>query len=137
MFFAWKEEYAVGIEAIDRDHKRLIASINELYEAMHDNTSAERIPDLLKSLTDYTLNHFAAEQAIMENIAYPDSQTHFREHGVMARKISDISARHKSGQVGISVELLLFLKNWLETHILKTDRALARHLEVNSKASSF
>lgn len=128
MFFRWMDEYAVGVAEVDREHKLLVHSINELYVAMQDNKSSERIPDLFNMLADYTLNHFATEQVMMEEINYPHLEEHLKEHRVMSSKLTDMKSRYENGTLGVSVELLLFLRDWLNNHILETDHALAQYL---------
>ena len=55
-FLVWKEEYSVGIQAIDEDHHKLLNLINQLQTAVHYQTGEEFEKQALEALVDYTRN---------------------------------------------------------------------------------
>jgi len=125
MLFAWKDEYSVGIDEIDRQHRSLIHMINDLYEAMQDGSSGAVLTPILAALKDYTAAHFATEELCMREAGYPGLEQHRQEHAVMTAKIAELDAMHRSGKRAVSIQVLLFLRDWLASHICETDRRMA------------
>jgi hemerythrin len=62
--FDWKEDYSVGVASIDDQHKRLIAWINRLHEAMTAGAAGNVMEQTLADLIDYTVYHFATEEKL-------------------------------------------------------------------------
>ena len=50
----WKEEYSVGIQVIDDDHKKLISLLNQFINAYDYAMSESYEKDALNNLIDYT-----------------------------------------------------------------------------------
>jgi hemerythrin len=55
----WHNQYSVGNELIDYQHKQIIKMINALLDKyMHLDTKSDKMHELLRSMTDYFQNHF-------------------------------------------------------------------------------
>ncbi|MEA1890408.1 MAG: hemerythrin domain-containing protein, partial [Pseudomonadota bacterium] len=65
-FFTWKEEYSVGIDSIDQQHKKLLSLINQLQTAVDYSTGKEFEREALDELVTYTKDHFSYEEGLME-----------------------------------------------------------------------
>lgn len=124
----WTDDYSVGIEAIDKQHKRLIELINELSEAMQDGTTREAIGYILTSLIDYTHKHFTFEEDLFEKYGYPESSEHKAAHGALAEKVQTLKKSYAAGDLVMGMEVMNFLKDWLTGHILGTDKKYAKFL---------
>ncbi len=128
MFFPWKNEYSVGLEEIDLQHRLLINMIDDLYVAIYENEGSEAIPALLGHLKDYTRDHFAKEKTMMEEAGYEGLHGHLQEHDKMIAKVAEIELKNSRGQIGGLSPLVVYLRNWLENHICIIDKAMAREL---------
>jgi len=53
--------------------------------------------------------------------AYPDFAAHKAAHEALKKQVLDFQREFEAGETFISVELMTFLKNWLEKHIQGTD----------------
>lgn len=129
--FEWKDEYSVNIKEIDDQHKQLVAMVNELHEAMMQQRAKDALGGLLNKLVSYCANHFAVEERLMETHGYPDFASHKAKHEKMTAKVAALQSDFKSGKVNLTIEVSQFLKDWLDKHILGTDKKYAAHL--NSK----
>lgn len=125
--FGWKPEYSVGIEPIDTQHKRLIALINKLNEAMAAGRGREVLGATLDELILYTKRHFAEEEQFLAGIRYPDLAAHSAIHRAMTDKVVALQVKFQSGPVANTVEVFGFLKAWLGEHILRSDLAYAKY----------
>jgi hemerythrin-like metal-binding protein len=118
----WNDNLSVGVHAIDEQHKGLVNSLNELHAAMIGGKQSSVTGQLLKSLVQYTHTHFNFEEALMRRTAYPRMNDHFAKHKDLTRQVEDFAARYDRGEIGINTDLLMFLRNWLVSHIQKEDR---------------
>lgn len=120
-FFTWKDDYSVGVTAIDNDHKMLIDLIDQLHEAFVSGDMASVCEAVLDSLVDYTERHFAAEEVLMTQCSYPDIACHHEQHENLAAQVVEIRDRFARGEQQIGNELLAFLHDWLYFHIIEAD----------------
>lgn len=117
VFVVWNKELSVGIEAIDDQHKVLVGLLNKLYEETiikKDNLS--HIDGILKELIQYTVIHFAVEESLYQIFNYPKYEIHKHQHNELKAEIVDFYNRFEPSTNTINLELLMFLRRWLETH---------------------
>ena len=124
-YFAWRDDLSVGNTFIDGDHRKLIGLVNELHTAMGQGSGRELVGKVLGELIRYTKTHFQREEDYMAKIAYPALATHKTEHDKLLVQVQDLQAKFDSGAAMVSVQVSRFLRDWLTTHILKSDKALA------------
>ncbi len=130
MLFTWGEKYRVGIEIVDDQHKKLIALINELHEAMSLGEGSEVMEETLDELVEYTYTHFSSEENLMNIYHYPDLGKHKVEHEYFAKQVSNIKHNLERGSsIAITLSTMNFLKDWLSNHILGTDMQYAPFLK--------
>lgn len=49
----WRNEYTLGIELIDNQHKKLLEIVNRLYSAFIEKKQSEEVLTVLVELKDY------------------------------------------------------------------------------------
>ncbi len=118
----WSDSFSVGVKAMDEQHKGLVKALNDLHAAMVAGQAKAVAGDLLKTLLKYTREHFAAEEALMRRAQYPDLAGHCAKHKDLAGQVEKFAGRYERGEIALNVDLLMFLRDWLLTHIQKTDR---------------
>ena len=122
-FLVWKEEYSVGIQAMDKDHHKLLNLINQLQTAVHYQTGEEFEKQALEALVDYTKEHLEREEGLMSEHGYPDFEAHKAEHDALITKVGEFLAAYEEKGHKVLEEVADFLKDWLITHINGTDQA--------------
>ncbi len=127
----WKNDYSVNIREIDEQHKQLINMINELHDAMLAKKGKEALLSVLTKLANYCATHFAVEEKLMSGNGYPEYADHKEVHNKMTAKVKALMADVQAGKTTISIEVMNFLKNWLDKHIMGTDKKYSAFL--NSK----
>lgn len=127
-FVEWRDEYSVGIEAIDNDHKRLLNLINQLQTAAHYQTGREFEHEAFETLVDYTKQHFSREETLMETHGYPGFAAHKAEHVAMIKKVDAMLDAYKAHPQAAIEEAVQFLKTWLIKHINGTDKGYSQFL---------
>lgn len=129
-FFTWTSNMSVGVKASDDDHKRLIDLLNKLYDGMKSGHGRDVVGKVLDELVSYTKYHFAREEDFFDRTGYP-ADDHKKEHRELVEQAVSLQSRFKSGETVLSIETLDFLKNWLNNHILGTDKKYSAHLNAN------
>ncbi|MGB4661264.1 MAG: hemerythrin family protein [Mobilitalea sp.] len=124
--FEMKEEYYLGIDMIDAEHKRLFEIAEEAYKLQNDEFVPDKfdyIVKILGELKDYTAFHFSNEEKYMESLQYKKIFSHKIEHQDFIEKLNqlDWDEIEKDQDKAIS-EILNFLNDWLINHILYTDK---------------
>ena len=118
----WTEEFSVGVDEMDRQHRVLIDLINRL--VTHDkNSEAETVSDILNELNDYIALHFKQEEAMLEKAGFPQLEQHKIEHVSLIEQFSDILMQTMKNPESTSADLLELLLHWLKGHILHDDMA--------------
>jgi len=131
MALTWTEELAVGVEAIDNQHKSIFASANNLFDAMERRQGKEEVTETTAFLRKYITEHFRDEEELMINHNYAGYPEQRKEH---KKFIKDYSALENEFETkGLSshfvVQTQLFLTDWLVNHINKSDKALGAFLK--------
>ena len=121
-FVVWNDKFSVKIASIDEQHKKLVATINELYNAMKAGKTKEQMGKILGDLVDYTKYHFSYEEKLMERAGYKDIVEHKKQHVAFVDKISQTCANYNSGKLLLSIDIFNFLQDWLVHHIQGTDQ---------------
>jgi methyl-accepting chemotaxis protein len=119
---SWNSSYALGITEIDEQHKKLFDLINRLYAGMKSGKATESLSHILKELVDYTVYHFGTEERLFEKYQYPGYLQHKKLHDDLTARVKEFEEKFDSGKVSVSVELMTFLKDWLQNHIMRTDK---------------
>ncbi len=125
----WKESYATGINAMDNEHQKLIAQINLLYSAIRDKQADSVIAEVLSTLEQYTIEHFQHEEKLMSDYQYPDLQEHKVKHQDLIGSLQQIKEQENLKTDERAKELMRFLRSWLMSHIIGTDKAYGPFLE--------
>ena len=124
----WSEKYSVGIVSIDNQHKKLFDLINKLSDSMKAGKSSEQLGTVFLELINYTDMHFKAEEAFFKQYSYPSSIKHVMHHDDLRKQVMALKEKHAGGSSVITVQLLTFLVDWVNNHILQEDKAYSSYL---------
>jgi len=118
----WNDSFTVGVAEIDAQHKNLVSYLNDLHFAMTQGKGNSILQSLLARLVAYTQVHFETEEKYMKQWNYPGYVYHKGEHEAFVKKVADFKAKFEKGQSALSIDILIFLKEWVFNHILGTDK---------------
>ena len=120
--FTWSDDYSVGIQAIDEQHRTLIGLINQLHLAIVEHHGKATACEVLDRVTEYTRNHFMLEERLMQLSNYPDYEAHRQQHAAMIDQVQTLRHRFYDESQPIAFDLLYLLKKWLIGHIVEGDK---------------
>jgi hemerythrin-like metal-binding protein len=117
-------DMATGIRVIDNDHRMLIDIANSLADEVAGDASIEKRGAALEALVRYVEEHFRREEKMMTDCAYAELANHMREHQKLSRSVYDLCALYRTHPDQVPwPQVVVFVMDWLKTHILKTDMA--------------
>lgn len=128
---------SVQIPIIDLQHLWLIGLIVELdlsSRSRNMGTSArEKIfHRVVQGATQYTQEHFATEERIMEKFHFPGYGAHLKQHQGFKDLVARRALEYRQGEAKAAIKLVQDLREWLLSHIAIEDHkiyiALRSHL---------
>lgn len=120
--FCWTKDYSVNIAVLDEQHKDLFNTVNELEQALSAGSGDAALDSILHKLVQYALSHFAAEEHLMREHAFPGLMAHVVQHQMFRARVAEFLTDHRAGKAGVLASLLLFMQDWLKKHVLKIDK---------------
>lgn len=132
MFYEWTDQLSVGVPSIDRQHKVLISLINELHDAMEKRAGALAARIVLKKVINYAQAHFIYEEGLFSGNNYEGTDPHMAAHRKIEEKLFALKETADRPGFDVSEDLMQFLKNWLNNHILKEDMGYSELLKQNN-----
>lgn len=83
----WKDEYNIGVDIIDREHRRLFKIINKLFRFTDEkNKSRWACKEGIKFFKDHATKHFMEEEEYMASIKYERLGVHMHIHSEFRRE---------------------------------------------------
>jgi len=122
----WKKEYRIGVDTIDEQHRHLFKMLSDLEFSLPQGVVNPVVGKTLKKIVDYIQNHFRDEEAFMEQIQFPETETHKKAHVKLTNDVKDILLKLKDGGNFTALELMEFLREWVTRHILQEDAQIGK-----------
>jgi hemerythrin len=127
----WRDQYSVGVETLDNQHKAMLRILNELHAASLRGKAQEVAGPLLSQLVSLANEHFSAEENLMESTAFPGLAEHRAKHREMAGRFADLASRHEKGDTAVNLQLLYFVRDYQTKHMQNEDQDYARWLRAH------
>ncbi len=127
----WSDSLSVNVAEIDQQHQKLVAMINELNDAMRQGKGKEALKHIVSGLISYTGTHFKTEEQYFDRFGYPDADSHKKNHADFVQKVMEFNNGFEKGKFGLTLEIMNFLSNWLQTHIKGTDKKYSKFFNDN------
>jgi hemerythrin len=127
----WRNQYSVGVETLDDQHKSLMKALNELHAASMRGQAQKVAGPLLSQLVSLASGHFSAEEKLMESIKFPGLALHRAKHKELAGMIAEFVTRHEKGDTTVYTQLLYFMRDWQTKHMQTEDQDYAGWLRAH------
>lgn len=118
----WSPGYSVNVAEIDRQHQELFKMINDLNTAMTQGKGRAILGKIIDRMVSYAKMHFSTEETYFSKFGYPDSGKHRSEHAKFIKKIHDFKSQFEANKIGLSIDIMNFLTDWLKEHIRVSDK---------------
>ncbi len=124
----WKDEYNIGVDIIDREHRRLFKIINKLFRFTDDKQKSRwACQEGIKFFKDHAVKHFTEEEEYMASVNYERLGVHMHIHSEFReRTLPALEEELEQTNYGSdSVEHFLGVcAGWLVGHTMMEDRAI-------------
>lgn len=135
----WKEEYKVGIDKIDEQHRQLFDKIEQLLEIAKSsdrNSNKQKCMEIIDFLVDYTVFHFDTEEALQREKKYVSYAQHIRIHMDFKNTVQvykemlsrDFTAKTLKSFIGTMLA-------WLVNHVCVCDRKIVKNIPLQNMES--
>lgn len=134
MVFDWSDEYSVGDEHIDKEHKHLFEVGEEAFSIADGHQKSEKIKHVVQELYEYMRTHFEHEEQYMKKVGYP----HLPEHEKIHQKIIDTMNDFMKDLPKMSISTIEHalagsIKHWILEHIEHEDKRIGDWLREQGK----
>ena len=123
----WEDEYNIGVDIIDKEHKRLFKIINKLFAFSEEKKGQWACQEGIKYFKEHAIKHFGNEEHYMESINYRNLQCHKQIHEDF-RKNTLPALEEELERTDYSPEsvdhFLGVCTGWLIGHTLTEDQAI-------------
>lgn len=86
----WRDEFRLGVESVDVEHRELIELINNLDSAMQQDATQDMVVEALGEIYARIAAHFALEEKIMRDAHYIDFRPHKQDHEVLLDELLEV-----------------------------------------------
>lgn len=127
----WSDQYKLGIEAVDHEHRELIGLINNLHQELVEsgNMDDQSVLSFMGEIFAKVSAHFALEEKEMRVRKYRDYAEHKEDHEDLLDGIRDIMDGYEQGLYrDFQDKLQEHLSSWFSVHFRTKDAALHRFL---------
>ncbi len=114
----WKDEYSVGDETLDAQHRYLIDLVNRL-------DGDEALDRVLAELDRYADEHFGDEEGLLEAADYPDIVRHRAHHKAFRTWLGRARELQRTGDGNSATrgDVRDYLRVWIANHLVVHDSA--------------
>jgi hemerythrin-like metal-binding protein len=124
-YISWKQSYTVYDSGLDAQHKQIIETMNDLHSAMKGGDAVVATRRAMDLLVRYTHVHFANEERVLKEVAYPDFIAHKALHDQMRRRTIALS---QNLNLVTARDMIVLLKDWWLDHIQGEDKKYSAYL---------
>ena len=120
----WTDEFRLGIDEVDAEHKSLIELINGLYDVMQVGADYVQVVELLGEIYSQIAVHFAHEEDLMRKSGYARFEEHREDHETLLDDLREIMDEVEADGTFDVIELSSDLNRWFVDHFRTHDARL-------------
>ena len=129
----FEARFLLGVPAMDCTHREFVEPLNRMAEPGN-----AAFVYLYQDLINHTRAHFANEDALMRQSAFPASAEHTAEHARILGELDALRSRlGAGGRIALARAFVLEqLPAWFALHAVTMDSALAAHVKAGMKVKA-
>ncbi len=118
----WKHEYSAGIDDIDLRHREIFQYSNKILDSVLKHTDTDYLESSLDEMLHHVTEHFRAEEAILEGLAYPGLKEHILEHNKLISRFSTLIDLFRQNETDPITLLNYISQDLVYRHVIMKDR---------------
>jgi hemerythrin len=127
----WKDEYSVGTEDLDSQHKDVMKLINRLIDYTSSSMPSEKFADILHDVHKHYIEHLEYEVQLLKKLHYPAFEEHNDLHEKYHETIALLTFDASEYDDLIPQKLLDFLNHLWTEHLLVEDMKYKEFIQSN------
>jgi len=117
----WRDQFSVGNDLVDDDHKYLLEIINRAEASLQAHQHVA-LSTVLDELAHYGQGHFEREEAVARAVGYPKADQLHASHEALVQSLAKFRAElGESWTPDAGAQFASFLRDWLVQHVIKED----------------
>ncbi|HXE96220.1 MAG TPA: bacteriohemerythrin [Dongiaceae bacterium] len=125
-FFIWKESFNTHIPVVDRQHQKIFAIMNRLFDAAQAPVDHNHVMQSLREMNEYSNLHFTTEEKLMAHYGYQELETQKNQHKYYREQmVVQLTRAFHEEDEKVCKDSLQFLRDWFLNHILQEDLKFA------------
>jgi hemerythrin-like metal-binding protein len=118
----WKDEYALGIPAVDLQHRRIFDCIAGMATADLRQSAGAPAGGSVAQLADLLRQHFSLEEHMMRSFDYPGLDAHAEQHRRFQVEVDHFGQTSPGLHGGVPHATIMFFQAWNCEHVRSSDR---------------
>jgi hemerythrin len=134
----WKDEYCLGHDVIDSEHKKLFSIANQIFAIKEPNMHSKEIKKHIHELYEYMRYHFGHEEEFMAELSFAEIEPHKKKHAEIIEEMNNILKGSKDFNI-LELRLVYMMQKWVLKHILEEDlkvKMAVDYRELNKSATN-
>jgi hemerythrin len=122
----WSENYTLKNEHFDSNHQHLVDLLNCAHDNFVEDSCHDRFATTINHFFRHVLQHFGVEENYLVETEYSGYDQHIAMHRRFSEQVVIMQHDLKRRWENLPLEMLCFLKNWLDYEILVADAEFVR-----------
>jgi hemerythrin len=127
----WKEEYNFNVKFIDDQHKYFFRTMNKLSACVNAGNCADSGTEIFFELAHYVEHFLIQEEIYFMEYKFPNYLHHKELHSHLMDRFIRFQKDFESKSEKVCADMLEFLEEWFQNHILKYDKEAIEYLIEN------
>jgi hemerythrin len=119
------------VSTLSENKKKISELIEGFSKAENQHFCKNNVLDLLHNISFYTENFFINEEMFLKSYKLPSYAEHVEQHHLFVKKMLYFQDKLEDFKPEICTELIEYLKNWYQSHVLKNDNEIIEFIEKN------
>ncbi len=127
----WSDDYLIGIDEIDGQHKGFFDAAHRLYDYVLNCEGEKAVEEAVEFLRDYADKHFRTEEAFMQKHEFPGLEEHRKLHIGFLEALDMLGDDLKvfGPSQHLADRALEVAQDWLIDHITEEDMQYVRYVK--------
>jgi hemerythrin-like metal-binding protein len=137
----WSDEkMSIGIDPIDKQHRYLVDTLWLANDKLARGDDDVLLAKIIEEMLGYAIMHFETEEELMQRYDYEaahpeNARDHVSQHREFSHRMVTFNDQLHEGQHVSRMEVLTFLNDWLQNHLLGVDQLFGEFLVQAMEAS--
>jgi hemerythrin len=134
--FKWTKAHSIFLPEVDAEHRNLIRTAAELYQAVQGGQELIRLQALMRQLADSLEEHFAHEERLMQAAVCDSYAWHRRQHDTLRARAKESVEKLAAGDRAAAAVFVRYMARWFKDHTALTDRLMGAQLRNSERLQS-